>query len=152
MTPTASEILTIARQFLYVREAQSLGQNRGLRVESIQHWAGGQSGDSWCAEFVWFVLDIAYGGKPPFDRFQSCESLRKLAVARGWIVADPRPGDLFLYLNDVGWAHHVGFVTLTDPLTGIAGNTSPDGRSANGDGVYEHEISAHIFVRYGEDS
>ena len=49
--------VTEARKFLYLREAQSLGQNRGLRVEAIQHWSGGQAGDSWCAEFVWFILD-----------------------------------------------------------------------------------------------
>lgn len=140
--------IAVARQFLYVREAQSLGQNRGLRVEAIQHWSGGQTGDSWCTEFVWLVLDISYGGEPPIDRTQSCEALRQLAGQRGWLTSTPTPGCLYLYINAAGLAHHVGFVTVPDPLTGIAGNTSPDGTSPNGDGVYEHEIHATVFVDY----
>lgn len=146
--PTAAQIITIARQFLYIREAQSIGQNRGLRVESIQHWAGGVQGDSWCMEWVWMVLDIAYQGHPPFDRMQSCEALRGLAQDRGWLRGIPSVGDLFLYVNSAGRAHHVGIVTSVEPLTGIAGNTSEDGTSANGDRVAEHAIKATFFVRY----
>lgn len=142
------DVVEIARQFAYVREAQTLGQNRGLRVEAIQHWSGGQSGDSWCMEFVWFVLDIASGGNPPFPRMQACEALRQFAQSSGWLSDTPSVGDLFLYVNAAGVAHHVGIVTGTEPLTGIAGNTSEDGTSANGDGVHEHAISATVFVAY----
>jgi len=146
--PTADDVIKIARLFLYVKEAQSVGQNRGLRVESIQHWAGGEFGDSWCAEFVWMVLDLAYGGHPPFDRMQSCEAIRAMAQDRSWITDTPQPGQLYLYVNSAGRAHHVGFVTGVDPLTGIAGNTSLDGSSPNGDGVHEHAIAARVFVQY----
>lgn len=139
-------IVEIARQFLYVREAQAEGQNRGLRVEAVQHWSGGQTGDSWCMEFVWMVLDIFYQGRCPFDRMQSCEAMRQLASAKGWITNNPQPGDLFLYINDQGLAHHVGFVTQAFPLIGLAGNTSEDGISANGDRVAEHGIKATTFV------
>ena len=135
----------IARLFLHVREA---GANKGLRVEAIQHYSGGQPGDSWCAEFVWLVLDLAYAGNAPVDRFQSCEVLHALAVTNGWITNNPEPGDLFLYINGQGLAHHIGIVTQSYPLLGIAGNTSEDGTSANGDRVAEHAISANTFVRF----
>lgn len=57
---------------------------------------------------------------------------------------------LYLYVNANDHAHHIGFVTSTNPLTGIAGNTSADGTSSNGDGLYEHAIVAHVFVNYAE--
>ncbi len=131
--------VAIARQFLYVREAATA--NRGLRVEAIQHWSGGQFGDSWCQEFVWLVFDIAYQGQCPFDREQSTESFRKRALANGWVVTIPSAGDIVLSLKPDGTAHHVGILTKVSPLTSIAGNTSEDGTSSNGDRVAEHFIS-----------
>lgn len=137
-----------ARKYVYVREAQKLGQNRGLRVEAIQHWSGGQTADSWCMEFVWFIFDVCYQGDCPFDREQSCEDFRQLAISKGWIVTGtPRRGDLYLYVAD-NHAHHIGIVTeVTPKLKGIAGNTSEDGSSSNGDRVAEHSINAKVFVR-----
>lgn len=156
MKPTFDPV-AIARQFIYVREAQSVGQNRGLRVEAIQKWAGGAEGDSWCMEFVWMVLDIAYQGLAPFGRMQSCEALLTWAVNNKDSVrilrADERPaiGDLFLYQNAAGIAHHVGFVTdyrVSGGIVGVAGNTSPDGTSSNGDGVYEHIVRPQFYIDY----
>ncbi len=50
-----------------------------------------------------------------------------------------------------GRAHHVGIVTVLDPLTSIAGNTSEDGLSSEGTGVFEHALhvapSRIAFVR-----
>jgi hypothetical protein len=138
----------IARLFAFVREAQDEGQNRGLRVEAIQHWSKGAPGDSWCAEFATMVLDLAFAGNAPIDRQGSCEAIRRVAAQAGWITDTPQVGDLFLYVNATGNAHHIGFVTQTDPLMGIAGNTSSDGTSSNGDGVYEHGIAASVFVHY----
>jgi hypothetical protein len=152
-TPNAAGTLVhdpvaVARQFLFVREAQSLGQNRGARVEAIQRWSGGSPGDSWCAEFATMVLDIAFQGDAPISRFRACEDIRALAAAQDWITSEPHVGDLFLYVNDAGRAHHVGLVTQLEPLCGIAGNTSADGTSSNGDRVAEHAINARVFVRY----
>lgn len=140
----------IARQFLYIREAQAIGQNRGLRVESIQHWAGGRQADSWCLEFLWMVFDIAYQGNPPFPRMQACEDLHLMARREKWITAAPSPGDIVLTVNAAGHAHHVGLVTDIDPMTSIAGNTSADGTSSNGDRVAEHQIerAGKVFVRF----
>jgi hypothetical protein len=114
--------IAIARQFLFVREAQSQ-PNKGLRVEAIQKWSGGQAGDSWCCEFATMVLDIYYGGASPIPRLQACQDVYNLAKKNKWLVATPQPNDLFLYVNDADHAHHIGFVTVAKPLTGIAGNT-----------------------------
>jgi hypothetical protein len=139
----------IARQFDYVREAQAQGQNRGLRVEAIQHWSGGQPGDSWCMEFAWLCLDIRDRGQCVVPREQSVQTFREFALQNGWVMPDPQPDDLVLSVNAEDHAHHIGIITDTDPLTSIAGNTSKDGVSSNGDGVYEHEISrdGKLFVR-----
>lgn len=136
----------IARQFDYVREAAS--QNRGLRVEAIQHWSTGQFGESWCCDFATLILDICFKGNSPIPRGSVCQVVYDLAKKNGWVTTTPQVDDLFLYVNDNDHAHHIGIVTSTSPLTGIAGNTSKDGTSSNGDGVYEHGINAHVFVHY----
>jgi hypothetical protein len=146
--PTGQQVVDIARQFLFVREAQSIGQNRGLRVEAIQHWSNGQFGDSWCMQFATMVLDIAFQGKAPLDRQGSCQAVYDIAKKNGWVTTTPNIGDLFLYVNDQDHAHHVGIVTSVSPLIGIAGNTSEDGTSNNGDRVAEHSIKSHVFVAY----
>lgn len=130
-------LLDIARLFLYVREA---GPNHGARVNAIQRWSLGQDGDSWCAEWVTMVLDLFYQGESPIPRMQSCQAILDVATQRGWVVPDPQPEDLYLFVNEQGHAHHVGLVTLANPLTGISGNTSADGTSSNGDRVAEHYL------------
>lgn len=148
MTPTPEDIIRIARQFLFVREAQTAGQNRGQRVEAIQRWCGGQPGDSWCAQFATMVLDIAYQGRSVIGRASSCADIHQFALRHRMVSTSPQPGMLFLYVNAEGRAHHVGIVTSINPLIGIAGNTSEDGSSSNGDRVAEHAISARVFVDY----
>ena len=130
----------LARRLKFVREV--LGQNRGAWVGFIQRFTGNEAGDSWCASFVSLVLDIAYDGKPPLRRTASADAMYRECRNKGFIMNNPLPDCLFFYLNADGIAHHVGIVTATAPLAGIAGNTSPDGLSANGDGVYEHILNA----------
>lgn len=141
-------LLDIARLFRFVREVPD---NKGLRVEAIQHWSGGQSGDSWCCEFATMVLDLYFQGASPIPRQGACQRVYEMARTRGWLVTDPQPGDLYLYVTDADHAHHIGFVTVASPLTGISGNTSEDGTSDNGTGVFEHALTvapSHIrFVR-----
>jgi len=151
MTTRVYDPVAIARQFAFVREAQDLGQNRGARVEAIQHWSLGQTADSWCAEFATLVLDIAYQGAAPIGRMQSCEAIHELAAEKHWVSASPSVGDLVLSIDPAnGKAHHVAIVASTDPLTAIAGNTDATGTSSNGDRVAEHPISGanKIFVHY----
>jgi len=137
----------VARQFLFVREA---GANRGLRVEAIQHWSVGQSGDSWCMEFATMILDLCFQGNAPIPRQGGCEDVHQLAIANGWIVTGPIVGDLVLSINASGLAHHVGIVSSPDPLISIAGNTSSSGTSSNGNRVAEHAIDPanKVFVHY----
>jgi hypothetical protein len=136
--------LQVAEALDFIREA---GQNTGQRVEAVQRWCGGQPGESWCAYFATMCLDIAYKGKAPLPRQGSVQAIRELAQSHGWVTTVPQVGDLFLYVNAQDHAHHIGFVSGVDPLIGIAGNTSEDGTSSNGDGVYTHPINAHLFIR-----
>jgi hypothetical protein len=140
----------IARQFLFVREA---GQNTGQRVEAIQHWSGGAEahGTSWCCWFVTMVLDLCFQGASPIPRGGVCETVHQLAIANGWLSDTPEIGALYFYVDATGHAHHIGFVTSLDPLEGIAGNTSEDGASSNGDRVAEHAIRATVFANYPRD-
>lgn len=140
----------IFRQFLFVREAS---QNRGQRVEGIQRWSGGNPGDSWCCQLCTMVLDICFGGKSPIPRCGACQTVYDLAKLKGWLLKDtdtPLPGDIYLYVNDADHAYHIGI--YTGNKNGIAGNTSEDGTSSNGNGCYEHQISMNRskvkFVRY----
>lgn len=143
--------VVIARQLDFIREAQNLGQNKGARVEGVQRWSLGSPGDSWCCEWATMVLDIAYKANSPIGRMGSCEDLHSLALEKHWIAETPSVGDLALSIDPTTKrAHHIAIVTATEPLTAIAGNTSADGTSSNGDGVYEHAISPinKVFVHY----
>ncbi len=137
----------IARQFLFVREAAE--QNTGQRVEAIQHWSGGSAGDSWCCEFATMVLDICFEGNAPIPRLEACQDVYDLAKKNNWLTENPVVDDLFLYVDDNDHAHHIGIVTMPGGGEGIAGNTSADGTSSNGDRVAEHSISTdHAHVKY----
>lgn len=148
-------VLELARKLRYIRE---LPENRGQRVEGIQRWCGGVPGDSWCAAWATFVLDIFYEGKAPLPRTTSCDVLLETARGAQMLSDVPRVGDLYLRLRSKHDAHHVGYVTdvsqWADRLLGtLSGNTSMDGTSSNGDGVYEHDIrvadaASIVFVRY----
>src|SRR5574337_1302119 len=127
-----------ARDYDFIREAKI--QNTGQRVESIQVYCGGKKGDSWCAYFTTMILDICFKGKSPIPREGSVQVIYELALKNAWMTTDPVVDDLFIYINSSGRAHHIGIVTKDGGSIGIAGNTSPDGKSSNGDGVYEHSL------------
>lgn len=144
--------MAVARQFLFVREVPS---NRGLRVEAIQKWGGGAAGDSWCCYFATMVLDICYQGACPLPRTGSCDEVLRLARTKGWVVTEPQPNDVYLRVKDGNDAHHIGFVCEVqgETFTQLSGNTSADGLSSNGDGVYERVIKRSadiVFVKLPE--
>jgi hypothetical protein len=144
--PANANPVDVARLFLHVREA---GPNTGQRVEAIQKWSGGISGQSWCCYFVTMVLDLTFGGTSPIPRQGACQGVYDIAKQQGWVTATPSVGDIYLYVTAADdHAHHIGIVTNVNPLTGISGNTSADGTSSNGDRVAEHDISARVFVAY----
>ena len=145
MTPAS--LTAVARHFLFVRETQ--GPNRGAAVSFFQRFCGGRDGDSWCADFVSFVLDWAYHGASPLRKTGSTQHMLSDADTHGFRVSNPAIDDLYFFVRGDGTPHHVGIVTDIAPLTGIAGNTSEDGLSSNGIGVFEHEIPRvrTVFVR-----
>jgi hypothetical protein len=142
MTPES--LTAVARYFLFVRETE--GPNRGAFVEFFQRFAGGVPGDSWCCDFLSLVLDVAYHGHSPLLRSGACQVLLDAARKAGLVVATPEVDTLYFFVTAEGHAHHVGIVTGVEPLTGIAGNTSEDGTSSNGTGVFEHVIQDGDFV------
>jgi hypothetical protein len=85
------------------------------------------------------VLWTCYQGPAPLPRTGSCDVM--WAIAQQYTVPTPAPGDVFFRVSGTD-AHHVGIVTSTAPLRGIAGNTSEDGHSSNGTGVFEHSLAA----------
>ena len=148
---TAASLTQIARRFLGVMETQ--GPNRGFWVSWFQRFSHGVEGESWCADFVSFVLDVAYKGKPPIRRSRSTQEMLGEARAKGFLLGVPKADTLFFYVHPTtGLPHHVGIVTDVrvvngeQMVTGIAGNTSPDGTSSNGTGVFEHSISTMNVV------
>lgn len=159
MRPRLYQPVEIARQFRFVRE--TLGPNRGVFVEAIQRIGDGKPGDSWCMQFVSMVLWICYQGPAPIPRTGSCDVAYAVAKNEGYVVELPAPNDIFFRVRAEGrtWdadAHHVGIVTQTYPdrIGSIAGNTSEDGLSSNGTGVFEHDLklnpSTLVFVRLPE--
>lgn len=142
------DTITVFRQFLFVRETE--GPNRGRFVDAFNQFTGAPMGSSWCASALCFVLWMARQGSPGLPITASTEELRQAAKAAGLVVMTPLPGDIVLSIDPAtGMAHHVALVTVATPLTAIAGNTSADGTSSNGDRVAEHQISAlnKVFVR-----
>ncbi len=139
-------LLEIARLFRGVREVP---ENRGLRVEAIQHWSGGTFGDSWCCEMWWMWLDLFFSCAPTVPRLERVQDVLDLATRQQWLVTEPQPGDSYIFVNAAGQGHHIGVLTGTDPLTGIAGNTSADGTSVDGTGVFEHALLVDpALIRY----
>ena len=139
----------IARRLAFIRETE--GPNRGAWVSMLQRFCHGQDGDSWCSDFSSFVCDVAYHGRPPIGKSGASRVRLAEARARGFVEALPAVDDLYFFVKADGLAHHEGIVTGTDPLTGIAGNTSEDGLSSNGTGVFEHALiiapTRIVFVR-----
>jgi hypothetical protein len=133
-------------------------------VEAVRHWGLGNvtSSDSWCGFMaIGFVLDIVFAGESPFPRQEdingSTQAALAYARAQGWIVplSEAVPGDLIFSVHDDGTPHHVAMIEETAPaLTTIAGNTSADGLSSNGDRVAEHIVSStsKVCVHYPRGS
>lgn len=134
----------IARQYKFVRE--TLGPNRGVFVEAFQRIGDGRPGDSWCMDFLSWVLWVAYQGPAPLPRTGSCDVA--WAIAKQYDVSTPAPGDVFFRVRPNNDAHHVGLITSSAPLRAIAGNTSEDGKSSNGTGVFETPLAVNVETRF----
>lgn len=93
------------------------------------------------------LLDVWYEGLSHIPRTPGCDVVLESARGEGRLTSVPEVGMLYLRLRSPHDAHHIGFVTdvsrwNTEHVLGtISGNTSRDGTSSNGDGVYEHDIT-----------
>ncbi len=143
----SASLSAVARHFLFVRETE--GPNAGYWVSYFLRFTGNVEGQSWCASFVAKVNDIATKGRMTVTRTASTILMLGDLSTKGRIVTTPKVDDLVFSIHPNGVAHHVAIVSGLNPLRAIAGNTSIDGLSSNGDGVYEHEITAtgKVFAR-----
>lgn len=142
----SASLSVVARRFLFARED---GPNHGYWVDFFQRFTGNAEGDSWCASFVSRVDDIATKGKMRLLKSASTQAMLSDARMKGYVVPEPAVDDIVFSIRPDGIPHHVGIVTAINPLTSVAGNTSEEGTSSDGTGVFEHTISAEqkIFVR-----
>lgn len=142
-------LATIARRLNFIRETE--GPNRGAWVAMLQRFCNGIDGDSWCSDFASFVCDVAYHGRPPLRKSGASHARLSEASAKGYVEPVAAVDDLYFFVDAAGHAHHEGIVTSIAPMKGIAGNTSEDGKSSNGVGVFEHELNLGpgriVFVR-----
>jgi hypothetical protein len=144
-------IIELARHFRHLRETEV--QNRGARVMAVQLWGGADEKDiaqilldatkpgfSWCCYLFWTITDVFFIGASPFPRTGACQEIYDFVKAKRWVLEKPAIGCGYLYVNAEGHAHHIGFVTIDEPVCGFAGNTSEDGKSSNGKGAFEHKL------------
>lgn len=114
---------------------------------------------SWCALFVAWILIRSYcplpGSVGPSHKIwlrntlgfdgnflvESTRSWRAQMARLGWLTKEPVPGDLVIFLNHAGEAHHIAI--YEEPVNeatfrDIAGNTNEDPHSVDGNGVFSH--------------
>lgn len=132
----ADRIVAIARTYLGVEE-DPIGSNSGPLIDTWLAFVGAHPGDAWCAAFACDVVHEARvaEGMGPLTFKRSGGALRLLIINDALRTTNPLPGDLIIWDHGNGKGH----VSIkTGDATHIAGNTSPDGKSRVGYGVFEH--------------
>lgn len=133
------ELAQIYSSQVGVREAT--GNNDGLQVETFLHAAKAKRGQSWCAAFVSWCLQLA-GIKHPITAWAAAMFPAKNTIyTRGRPpTATPQQGDVFgLYYTNLGRIGHVGFIHdwgNGNIVVTVEGNTN-EAASREGDGVYK---------------
>lgn len=141
---------------------QETTQNRGPVIDAIADALNVPRGNSWCGQFVAWILMRAYckdktdlrkrlGFTSPWF-CDSTKDWKAQATRLGMLTATPEAGDVFILLDGNREAHHIGFVVAPPDATGrfqtVEGNTNAGG-SVNGDGVYNRTRTANgsvIFI------
>ncbi len=147
--PTLSEedfstaLVATARKYLYVRETNGSNSDGGGFIDQSLASLGLSPGASWCA----WVKETATVTGVTIKFRRSASGLNLLKLNPDLVVTDPQPGDILIEDHGHGMSH-VGIITDVikvdgeiDAVATIAGNTSSDGLSRNGDRVAEHALA-----------
>lgn len=132
----AEQIVASARAYEGVEE-EPIGSNSGPLIDHWLAFVGAKPGDAWCSAFACAVVHESRVllGMHPLTFRVSAGALSLLSKNQTLVTTDPQSGDLIVWDHGQGKGH----VSIkTGPDTHIAGNTSPDGKSRQGYGVFEH--------------
>ncbi len=142
-----TRLVATARKSLNVRETGPNTDGGGFIDRSLAA-LGLPPGKSWCAAAICeWVRRTADESQVRVAFRRSAGALSLLKLNPGLRVTDPRPGDVIVWDHGGGLGH---IAILTDvvkvsgevaALAAIAGNTSADGHSRNGDRVAEHPVT-----------
>ncbi len=136
-TPDAALRTAIVRRAMADIGIEEITSNSSPYLDSVLRAAGASPGDPWCAAAVrqWYA---DAGAMVPVHGAAACESWRQWARAIG-TLHDPRdyqpvPGDMVLYADTHGVAHHCGVVVRVAAAgpRGVEGNTSFAGFNRDG--------------------
>lgn len=123
----------------YVGVVEKTGKNDGYQVEKFLKSVGRKKGDSWCAAFVSYCLEVNKV-KEPSIRSGLAQAFRKAkTVYKANNTKKVKRGDLAIWQNGDTWTGHIGIVLSWNKNSGktVEGNTSSGkGSQDNGDGVY----------------
>lgn len=132
-------IVQEARKYLnVVEQPPGTNSNWGGPIIDWLAFVGITSPASYCAAFASsMVHDAAAGLGVEISFRKSAGALHLMELNEHLKVSDPQPGDIVIFDHGHGLGH-VAIVTDIDSPATIAGNTSPDGTSRQGTGVFEH--------------
>jgi len=135
------KVLDLAAGEVGVRETSS---NRGQRVDEYHRWAGRDpaQADSWCAQFVWWVLGHAAEacGVALVMHFSSSGHRLWERNQNARATGDPQPGDIGIADHGGGKSHVWLWVSAPGPdgrCQTVEGNSNVNG-SRNGIMVCRH--------------
>lgn len=141
----STALVATARSYLWVREK---GPNTGPKIDDWLAALGLPPGNAWCAAAAcaWALEAAAATGTGIAFR-RSARALGLLEKNPGLVVAAPAPGDLVVWDHGQGLGHVAVLTAVVSvggavaALAAVAGNTSADGHSRNGDRVAEHAVA-----------
>lgn len=130
------QIVAQARKYQGLLESPP-GSNSGPEIDQWLAFVHQPPGQSYCAAFACSMVHDARValGLAALTFRKSASALHLLEINADLITTDPQPGDLVVFDHSHGLGH---VAIVTGQGTSIAGNTSADGKSRNGSGVFEH--------------
>lgn len=127
----------------YVGTVEKTGHNDGAEIEKFIKHGGGAKGASYCAYFVWTILDSAQVKTPKVRSgmargYKTKSSINAEDVLLGKVKIPP--GTLVIFGKGETVFGHVGTVVRWSQKSGLTveANTSPNnkGSQSNGDGIW----------------